>query len=248
MKYVNLNLLAVAIMAVSGAAQATVVGTQSDDTYIEVGAATVFGGPHTPGGPGVGVYTMGKANKVDFAGLQGVVPPNADGVTTIHNPIADNHGGMGVFDFAKVAGHEVYFGEWSTAGDVTDGTHTVYYAGEGATASMPTSGTAEYSVAGLSDYASNGLLSGTLTADFGANTLSGGMQNGDTGYSIDIGTATISGNTFVGGGARAELSGVELARDGNVEGHFFGANAAALAGIATFADSQYDAAFGGSRD
>ena len=34
---------------------------------------------------------------------------------------------------------------------------------------------------------------------------------------------------------------------GNSEGHFFGADAASLAGIATFANRQLDTAFGGAK-
>src|SRR3546814_7880301 len=87
---------------------------------------------------------------------------------------------------------DLYFGEWSQTGSATAGDHTVYYGGTGATSSgnMPSSGSANYTVKGISNYASSGTpLSGTFTANFGAGELTGSIQN--SALKIDIGTADI---------------------------------------------------------
>src|SRR3546814_14889490 len=86
----------------------------------------------------------------------------------------------GRFDFAKVGSYDLYFGEWSQTGSATAGDHTVYYGGTGATSSgnMPSSGSANYTVKGISNYASSGTpLSGTFTANFGAGELTGSNRS-----------------------------------------------------------------------
>jgi len=245
MKRMSLTLSAVAVAMLAGAAQAAVVGDQSDNTYVEAGVSTVNAGPHVAGRPGIGVYTMGTDRKVDFQALQTFAPADANGVSSLVSPITPpSHSGMGVFHFAKIAGHNVYFGEWSQSAP-TDGTHTVYYAGDNAGTTVPASGTATYTVAGLNQYNGSNKLNGTLSANFGAGQLSGSLSNGSV--TVNIGTAAISGTGFSGSGASASVGGATVAT-GGVSGQFFGANAAALAGVTRFDDRLYDTAFGGTKN
>ena len=57
----------------------------------------------------------------------------------------------------------------------------------------------------------------------------------------------ISGTGFSGSGASASVGGATVAT-GGVSGQFFGANAAALAGVTRFDDRLYDTAFGGTKN
>ncbi|MBT2245924.1 transferrin-binding protein-like solute binding protein [Sphingobium sp. BHU LFT2] len=247
-----------------GAAQAQVVladitsGT-SDVDNVEIGVSNVPFGPHTSGKVGISVPALGPGTFfVDFEGLQNasapvVITPGLPGVTTVNNPTGTitDHSQYGRFDLTRVDGQNVFYGEWNQSDDASLGDHTVYFAGTGATlaANVPTSGTATYSVQGLSDYANNSQLNGTFTANFSGSggTLTGSIASAT--YALNIGTANISGNGFSGSGAVASnpSTSATLATNGNVSGNFFGSAAQALAGVATFANNQYDAAFGGSQ-
>lgn len=226
----------------------------SDSGNVDIGVSTVNGGPHSDGKIGIWVPNLPSSPSkwfVDFEGLQSASPP-VGGVTSIHNPTGTitDHSQFGRFDFSKVSGQNVYYGEWSQTADATKGDHTVYYAGTDATdpGDVPTSGTANYTAYGLSDFLTNGRLSGTLHADFGAGELTGALESAS--YKVDIGTASISGAGFIGIDAEAftKSGGVatSVAEDGLVSGNFFGADAEALAGIVTFDNNQYDTAFGGT--
>lgn len=223
----------------------------SNNSNVDIGVSTVNGGPHSDDKVGIWVPNLPANWFVDFEGLQTASPPMG-GVTSIHNPTGTitDHSQFGRFDFSKVSGQNVYYGEWSQTADATQGDHTVYYAGTDATdpGDVPTSGTANYTAYGLSDFLTNGRLSGTLTANFGASTLTGALESAS--YKVDIGTASISGAGFLGIDAEAftKSGGVatSVAEDGLVSGSFFGADAEALAGIVTFDDNQYDTAFGGT--
>lgn len=248
MKAIYLSVLAASLLSVSALSQAAVIGAESDDTNIEVGTSNIPFGPHTAGLPGVGVYTTGKGAKVDFAGLS-AYSSQSNGVYTLSAPIdvdEPDHSGMGVFNFAKVSNANVYFGEWSQTGASGDSSRTVYYVGDNTGTSVPTSGTATYSVAGINDYSGSNLMSGTFTANFGTNSLTGSLSNSS--LAVDIGSASfdsagnISSTTATANGATGVVT------DGQVSGNFFGNDAAALAGIATFNNRDYDTAFGGTKD
>lgn len=258
MKSLQLKTLAIALAAsaaFAGTAHAGIYGGSSDTTKANVGASTVNGGPHVSGRPGIGVPNTGLTTRVDFQGLQSSVGTDANGVSTVSavTGTVTDHSKYGRFDFAKVGSANLYFGEWSQTGSATAGDHTVYYVGDdGGTTTVPTSGSATYSVKGVSDYANKGLLTGTFTASFGSGTsgtLSGSISNSASGYGVNIGTATIAGVNFAGTGATATQSGSTVASGGTVSGRFFGADAAALAGIVNFASArQYNAAFGGTKN
>ena len=237
----------------AGAAHAGVNGESSDASKVRVGTSNVDGGPHVSGRPGISSIGMGLQALVDFQGLQLSSPPDANGVSSVEfgTGAPQDHSNIGVFHFSKVSGANVYFGEWSQTGNMAQGDHTVYYAGDdGGSTTVPTSGFATYSVNGVSDYDNKGLLSGTFFASFAGagGTLAGSISNSASGYGVNIGVANISGATFSGNTASATQSGVTVASGGDVSGRFFGAGAAALAGIATFTDNQYDTAFGGGKN
>ncbi|EPG6344930.1 Slam-dependent surface lipoprotein, partial [Acinetobacter baumannii] len=151
--------------------------------------------------------------------------------------------------FGQVGTQEVYFGEWWKAGDTpASASHTVYYAGDNTNTTVPTAGTATYTVAGINGSGSN-LLSGTFTANYGAGTLEGTLTGTGTavsslsldGVAFNPGTAAFAGLATANGTAGIDNSGV-------VQGQFFGANASALAGIAQFDNVSYNTAFGGAKN
>ncbi|TDW57729.1 Slam-dependent surface lipoprotein [Oceanimonas baumannii] len=235
----NRTVLAIVLsstMFAGAAYSATFVGTQSDSTNIEVGTSTVSAPPaHIAGRAGIG----GARGKVDFQGLSNYATLN-QGVHQIGNP----HGGSSaVYSFAQVASQDIWFGEWSSDGNFTD--RTVYYIGESnVNTSVPSRGTANYNVKGVNHFDGTNALAGTFTADFDAKTLTGSISN--SALTVSVNAMVNASTASFGGGATATVGGVDT--QGLTQGHFFGADAAALAGIATFAgSSQHDTAFGGAK-
>ena len=158
-----------------------------------------------------------------------------------------DHSHLGRMTYGKVGNLDVYFGEWADvnagAGAGTVGTNTsVFYNGTGKTTRMPTSGKATYAVKGINNYVNQNspIMTGTLTADFGAKKLNGTIAK--TGLSVAINNATI--NT-----AQASFDGAAKANGviGKTHGNFYGNNAAALAGVADFNNPKLTTAFGGTR-
>jgi len=249
----HLKLAAAALLASAalvGSAHAQTIEWESSNTAkVKIGESTVDGGPHSPEEVGINVPNLDTDDYVDFLGLKNVIGTDGNGVTTFTATTTDvdDHSTYGRFDFAQVGSEDVWYGEWSQTGSASAGDHTVYYGGTGATSAgnMPSSGTVNYSVKGISDYATNSILSGTFTADFDYSELTGYIQ-ASNGYKVDIGTADIIGSTIDGNGAVASNSGGTLASGGDVRGQFFGSSAQALAGIVTFSNNQYDTAFGGN--
>ncbi|REF25579.1 hypothetical protein BDD26_0072 [Xenorhabdus cabanillasii] len=245
MRKIKVLVAALGTLGFMAQAQAAVGFGQSQmetTPHIKVGATEAGRGPHGGAGgePGIGVSSVYGGKIIGFAGLTHMAPADNNGIHNISMAGAPgSHGGMGVFHFSKVANADVYFGEWSQTGKADDKTHTVYYAGKDITTNIPTDGTATYTVTGINQYSGNNALSGTFTADFGAETLSGSMSNAAMTISIDAdihSDATFEGDAKIGNLA------------GTTEGHFFGDNASSLAGYAKFAgDSSKDTAFGGSK-
>lgn len=241
MKKLQTVAVVLGLCAAVGQVQAAVAAAQSDSTYVQVGA-TAAAGPGHPGQagqPGIGVHNVANFTKVAFSGLQQMVPADANGVTKIAAS-PGSHRDMGDFNFTKVANSDVYFGEWSQTGNVADGTHTVYYAGQDKTTNMPTTGQADYAVVGINNYSGNNLLTGTFKANFATNQLSGAIAN--SGLSVAVNANINSADASFKGNALANGS-----VTGKTQGHFFGHSAAQLAGIATFADRSKDVSFGGSK-
>lgn len=249
----TLGLAGFAMIATAGTAHAQFAGGSSDTSKVQVGASQVDGGPHVSGRAGISVPgTHGQ--RVDFQGLSLYAPADTNGVRHLNMPSSapTDHSSYGSFRFARVGTADLWFGEWSQTGSATAGDHTVYYVGNTAGTTVPTSGTATYAVKGISDYASKGALTGTFTANFGSGTsgtLTGSLANSVTGAGVNIGTASIAGATFTGSGGSATQSGTTVASNGDVRGRFFGANAAALAGTVAFATAnQHNTAFGGTKN
>ena len=251
---------ALAALAVSPLSQALPIsGEESNDTYIEVGESTVNCGPHSDEMAGIGVYTLGTSNKVDFQGLAGPATEYQD-VHVLSSPIdtdppAPDHTGMGVFAFSQVGEADVWYGEWSQTGGPSYSNRAVYYVGDTDGTTVPTAGTnVAYSVEGISRFnpSAQNDLSGTFEVDFvnevGSSDVEGYIEN--NALRIDV-AADITGSSF-SGTATADDFGIPGSNDasGSSEGEFYGANAAALAGMATFSgsDSQYNTAFGGTKD
>ncbi|WP_289243488.1 Slam-dependent surface lipoprotein [Methylophaga sp. UBA678] len=237
----KLSILALAL-GLSGMAHATESG-QSYFGDITVGGTTSTSPDHpgTVGAPGVGVTAFYGGAMVSFSGLTSMVSADGNGIYTITPAMMPpSHAALGYFDFAKVSGEEVYFGEWSQNGTTNDPTRVVYYSGDDTGTTMPTTGTAAYTVKGINNYNGSNLLTGTLNANFGTGNLSGTMSR--TGLSIAINASINSADASFSGDAVANSSAI-----GTSEGHFYGADAAALAGIAKFANRDYDTAFGGAK-
>lgn len=237
----KLSILALAL-GLSGMAHATESG-QSYFGDITVGGTTSTSPDHpgTVGAPGVGVTAFYGGAMVSFSSLTSMVSADGNGIYTITPAMMPpSHAALGYFDFAKVSGEEVYFGEWSQNGTTSDPTRVVYYSGDDTGTTMPTTGTAAYTVKGINNYNGSNLLTGTLNANFGTGNLSGTMSR--TGLSIAINASINSADASFSGAAVANSSAI-----GTSEGHFYGADAAALAGIAKFANRDYDTAFGGAK-
>ncbi|SFU90242.1 Slam-dependent surface lipoprotein [Xenorhabdus koppenhoeferi] len=245
MKKLNVLVAAVAALGFMAQAQAAVGSGQSQEETtprIKVGATQPGSGPHggKSGEPGIGVSSVYGGQITGFTGLTRMAPADSNGVHNISMAgTPGSHGSMGVFHFSKVANADVYFGEWSQTGQASDSTHTVYYAGKDITTNMPTDGTATYEVKGINQYSGSNALSGTLTADFGEQTLRGSMSN--TAMEIGIDANIQSDAQFTGLATTGDL-------EGETQGHFFGNSASSLAGYATFEDDRSkDTAFGGPK-
>lgn len=158
-------------------------------------------------------------------------------------PGMPDHRDLGRMSFKQVGDMDVWFGDWEDVprGGGTASNYSVYYSGSNPTTNMPTTGTATYSVKGINNYVAHNstLLTGTLTADFGNNDLTGTISK--TGLSITI-DAAISGNSFSGTATSGSAN-------GQAKGAFYGNNASALAGIATFGTNDTkNTAFGGTKN
>lgn len=239
--------------ALAGHVQAAVVGGSSNTSYIQVGVSNTPLPPHVEGRAGIAIPALGLANKVDFQGLTTYGTIDSNGIYTLSFPYTGaptSHNDLGVFNFAQVGTSDVWFGEWSPTGDVLDTARTVYYSGANADTSVPVSGVATYTVKATNNYylGTNGLLSGVLTADFGASTLTGTMANNL--YAINIGTSTINADASVTGAGTASLTFlgfIPVASGGDVSAQFYNGQAD-LAGMVDFSDPLLDTAFGGTQN
>ncbi|UJF25374.1 transferrin-binding protein-like solute binding protein [Suttonella sp. R2A3] len=249
--------LSVLALSVSYSAQAELAGAQSTPSnnvnYIQVGGTNYSNddpnghiGPE--GSPGIMVNKMSPnpndRKYVSLLGMQFIAWPDWNGVTHLddNTPFlpASHAQNIGTHDYSRVSisGAEVYFGEWSQNGELNAPDRQVWYVGKDKTSNMPTSGSATYNVKGIRQYQHNGMMTGTLTANFATNKLSGnvGDINFGNNVNIDSNNASFAGGVSVG------------STPGGTEGHFFGNNAAQLAGIATFASNKnLDTAFGGKK-
>ena len=250
MKTFNYTVLAVALLGLAGVVQADVSSGQSYSGTIVVegtGGTGTVNHPGTPGQPAVGVLAFYGGAKVGFSGLKGMVATDANGVTTITPAMMPaSHAALGNFDFKQVATQQVYYGEWSQNGTHNDPTRVVYYSGDTTGRVLPTANVT-YAVQGINNYSGANVLSGDLTASFGtaSPTLTGSIANANLRVAVN---ANINTTTAAFSGSAAALNPTTngLLSTGTTQGSFFGAGStASLAGIAKFANRDYDTAFGG---
>ncbi|MEG0433929.1 MAG: Slam-dependent surface lipoprotein [Morganella sp. (in: enterobacteria)] len=245
--------LCAAFSAVQAQAEAGYRASSAEglSNYISVGvteASSGRGHPSPGGEPGIGYSALHNGTKVSFAGLQGPnrAAPNDNGVSVVASS-ENTHRNMGSFNFAKVADADVYYGEWASGTDFSDDSHMVYYAGKDITGVMPSEGTAQYSIKGLSQYNSGEQVSGTLSTDFDANTFTGVLSTTALNYSM---SGVITGSAFDGTASVSNVGGGTdtPATNGTAQGHFFGDDAQQLAGYAEFSDDKAkNIAFGGTK-
>ncbi|WP_109428608.1 Slam-dependent surface lipoprotein [Aggregatibacter kilianii] len=156
----------------------------------------------------------------------------------------------GRMSFKQVGNQDVWFGDWedvprnSKNAAAQSSKYTVYYAGSNPTtaAQLPKSGQTTYTVVGINKHRdpNTAVLKGEMKADFGAKTLNGTISR--TGLAVAV-NSRISADASFNGTARANNS-----VNGVTKGHFYGNQAAALAGIADFGThNQYNTAFGGMK-
>lgn len=248
----------VAMMGLASAHAAPFFGGTSDASLITVGVSNVNAGTvHQSGFAGIGLGA--SPMRVDFKGLA-MQPFLNNGVYHIGNA---HGGGMGKFSFAKVGTQDVWFGEWTkqdTGSTVMK--NAVYYVGDTAGTTLPTSGTVTYNILGINGYEANNQNNfvGTLQADFDLNLVAFAMERSignkkfeavmSDGVAIAPNTAQFSGNAIIAD-IDKNLSvldpNVIVTHNGTTEGRFYGAGAVGVAGIATFTDPDKNTAFGGTK-
>ncbi|TNL46620.1 Slam-dependent surface lipoprotein [Acinetobacter bereziniae] len=243
------TLLAAGLMAT---AQADVVGGTSNVNRIKVGSTGSLGPTHPNSGVGLGFTSLYNGMIVAFSGFNGYADGN--GVVRL-NPylpgLPASHAGIGYANYKQVPTQDVWFGEWNAEakdasgkrlGTVDPATHTVYYNGKDADTSVPSSGTATYSVQGVNNYNGSNLLSGTFTANFATKQLTGSIS--DSSRTFNVGRARINNDATISGSNAFWVGGPSR---GKVAGQFYN-NQTSLAGIATFTgNNTYDVAFGGQK-
>ena len=153
------------------------------------------------------------------------------------------HNKLGNFAFKKVGAEELYFGEWLDKEGNANKDRVVYYAGNNRTETMPTGGIAVYEVTGINKNTEldQAVLKGQMTANFNSNKLTGSITK--KGLTVGVSASIDKTNARFSGTATANNS-----VKGVTQGHFFGKDAAALAGYAKFnGNNKFDTAFGGTK-
>ena len=168
MKPVQLSWIAAAFLGLSPVVQAGFDGAISDNSLRQVGESEVYV-PffHSKGKAGIGSAT-GK--RVDFDGLAGNIfkSKERDNVHTV----GSKHFDTSHYNFVQVANQDIWFGEWYEGKQDADfNNRTVYYVGNDAGTTVPTSGTATYNITGINKFSGSNKLSGTFDADFNNQTL-----------------------------------------------------------------------------
>ena len=174
-------------------------------------------------------------------------------------PGMPEHRDLGAMSFKQVGDMDVWFGDWvdvprnSKNIDKEASKYTVYYSGTGqtATADLP-SGEVHYSITGINKHrhTDTPILKGELNVDFKNNIIDGSIiRNKDQENEFSI--------TFDNGNINKEKASFTADATANTrydedygvaEGKFYGAQAAGVAGMATFEDNHsYDTSFGGMK-
>ena len=180
-------------------------------------------------------------------------------VRQMANPIIPGAPKFGGLVIAKVPGMNgsdgnVFFGEWaprkgnppdnSTDLNMADGKRTVWYVGDNPAKNLGNLqiASADYHVVGINKHTpgKNDFYTGQVKAEFGSKgVMSGSISRGDDKLSFDHTKINLKEGTF---------SSKNSANKEGIEGRFYGADAAALAGYATRGNGVGDdVAFGGKR-
>lgn len=239
--------LGAALLGLIGSAHADVASKQSACCQLVVsGSEAPYPNDLEGAGiPAASVSTYNSGAKISFNNLKALTPADKSGVTRIITstlPAAERS--LGNFNFKQISNQQVYFGEWSQDGLKNDPSRTVYYAGDNSGRVMPTT-PVTYAVQGISNYSGANMMSGELTATFGSSIpgVTGTLANNNLKVEIN---AIINGNWFDGGAKAIDPSTNAQLASGWSKGSFFGAGkTASLAGIASFANHDFDVAFGG---
>ncbi|WP_353241801.1 Slam-dependent surface lipoprotein [Providencia sp.] len=214
---------------------------QHGNTDIQVGKTLYEGDVNTnEGDPGISYRFITEGVTVAFSGLK-ELSSKASGNVYVFDKIAEHHGSIGKFNFSQVADADIYYGDWSETGEVTDPKHTAFYSGKEPTSEIPTEGQASYTIMGLNQYESIGKMPGVYLVDFGKKLYEGSLDG-------EFAKIELSGEI----GENGKFSGVALANDqaeGISAGQLFGQDAAQVAGMVSFPENhQYDTAFGGVKN
>ena len=180
-------------------------------------------------------------------------------VRQMANPIIPGAPKFGGLVIAKVPGMNgsdgnVFFGEWaprkgnppqnSTDLNMADGKRTVWFVGDNPAKNLGNLqiASADYHVVGINKHTpgKNDFYTGQVKAEFGSKgVMSGSISRGDDKLSFDHTKINLKEGTF---------SSKSSANKEGIEGRFYGADAAALAGYATRGNGVGDdVAFGGKR-
>ena len=171
-------------------------------------------------------------------------------------PAAPKFGGLVIAKVPGMGGSNgnVFFGEWapragnppqnSTDLNMADGKRTVWYVGDSPAKNLGNLqiASADYHVVGINKHTpgKNDFYTGQVKAEFGSKgVMSGSISRGDDKLSFDHTKINLKEGTF---------SSKNSANKEGIEGRFYGADAAALAGYATRGNGVGDdVAFGGKR-
>lgn len=239
--------LAVSVLTLTFDAQAEVASRQSYCCQIVVGGSEAQYANELDGAgvPAVSIRGYEGGVKIPFETLNSLKPVDANGVTRLTPsalPSADVT--PGYFNFKQVSSQQIYFGEWSQTGLKNDPERVVYYAGDNSGRVLPAV-PVTYAVQGISNYTGSNLMSGELTANFGAavSGVTGSLANSQLKVEIN---ALINGIWFDGGATAIDPATNERLSSGWSKGSFFGAGeTSSVAGIAHFGNRDFDVAFGG---
>ena len=175
-------------------------------------------------------------------------------------PAAPKLGGLVIAKVPGMGGSNgnVFFGEWaprkgnsnqianSTDLNMNDGNRTVWFVGENPTGNLENLKISEatYNVVGINKHTpgKNDFYTGQVKAEFGSKgVMSGSINRGNDELSFDHAKINLKEGTF---------SSKNSANKEGIEGRFYGANAAAMAGYATRGTDNNkgdDVAFGGAK-
>ncbi|MFD1091606.1 Slam-dependent surface lipoprotein [Providencia vermicola] len=229
------------VMGMAGVLSQQSQNYNQGETDIDVGKTQYEGGGGAnEGNPGLGYRFVTEGITISLSGLKDKASKVANGVYVI-DKVEGHHGSIGKFSFSQVADAEIYYGDWSQTGDVTDPKHTAFYSGKEPTNEIPTEGQASYTIMGLNQYESGGKMPGVYLVDFGKKLYEGSLDG-------EFAKIELHGEI----GENGKFSGAALVNDeaeGISTGQLFGQDAALVAGMVSFPENhQYDTAFGGVKN